>query len=153
MNHSPVPRATILAGATAEVERGIELVKPEPGKVGFHGLHHDAKLFCQLLRHNANGWPGREWTGPSGKQHQDTFADRGKAGLKNGSGRGWGGAPDTWLSADTHRPSRSDVTDRWLQILLRTALQRAGWVWFLRIFPAKRPKKRSRLAVACGFVT
>ena len=78
MNHSPVPRATNLAGATAEVERVIELAKPEPGKVGFHGLHHDAKLFCQLLHLNANIWPGREWTGPPGKHRQDTFADGGQ---------------------------------------------------------------------------
>lgn len=92
MNHSPVPRATNPAGATAELERGIELAKPEHGKVGFHELHHDAKLFCQLLHHNANIWPGREWTGPLWKHRKDTFADRGQPGLKNGFGRGagWG---------------------------------------------------------------
>ena len=146
MNHSPVPRATNLAGATAEVERVIELAKPEPGKVGFHGLHHDAKLFCQLLRHNSNGWPGREWTGPLGKQRHDTFADGGQPCLKNGSGRGAGqgrGGHQT-LFVGGYTPSRSDVTDRWLQILLRTALQQSGLLWFLRFFPAKRPKKRSR---------
>jgi len=53
-----------------EVEWGACCRRPsirQFGKVGFHGLHHDAKRFGQLMRHNANIWPGREWTGPSGK--------------------------------------------------------------------------------------
>lgn len=37
-------------------------------------------------------WPGRDWTGPSGKHRQDTFSDGGQPGLKNGFGHGvgWG---------------------------------------------------------------
>ena len=68
-------------GVTPALERGIELAKPEPGKVGFHGLHHDAHI-----------WPVLRWTGPSGRDRQETFADLGQAALKNGfgRGRGWG---------------------------------------------------------------
>ena len=70
-----------LVGDTVERGHGIELMKPEPGKVGAEGLLHDSNI-----------WPCREWTGPSGKHRQDTFADLGQAAPTNdsGRGRGWG---------------------------------------------------------------
>jgi hypothetical protein len=124
-----MPLRRRLVGDTAFRGHGIELTKPEPRQVGFHGLLHDATI-----------WPVLRWTGPSGKHRQDTFADLGQAHPKNGfgRGRGWGTRPR--LFREPHNPSQSAVTGRRLQTLLQGSLQQAWMMIGLRDFFLRAPK-------------
>ena len=90
---------------------------------------------------------------PFGKHRQDTFADRGHAGLKNGFGRGTGWGTRPRLFADTHSSSQSGVTGRWLQIALRTWLQPETDVEVFEVFSCEASEEAKQVVVACDFVT